>query len=253
MPVHDWTRVAAGIFHDFHLSWIGELKGVLNDGLLPPDYYALAEQFASKAYGPEVLTLRLQAAPDGGAAEPQHRDRSGILALPNRPPRARFTATTEMAFYLQKQNSVVIRHVSGDEVVALIEVVSPGNKSSRSALRRFVEKAAESIFRGYHLLILDVNPPTRRDPQGIHGAIWEEIEDSSYCAPKDKPLTLVAYACDDPVKTAFVEPVAVGDTLPDMPLYLTPDFYVNVPLEATYQAAWRTVPRRWQRVLSPEA
>jgi hypothetical protein len=43
--------------------------------------------------------------------------------------------------------------------------------------------------------------------------------------------------------------VAVGDVLPDMPLFLEPGVYVSVPLEATYQAAWRGMPDRWQRVL----
>src|SRR2546423_13207152 len=57
MPIHDWTRVEAGIFHDFHLAWIGELRRVLNAGLLPPDYYALAEQIAGEL-GPDVLTLQ---------------------------------------------------------------------------------------------------------------------------------------------------------------------------------------------------
>ena len=37
------------------------------------------------------------------------------------------------------------------------ELVSPGNKSSRRAIRSFVEKAVESLFRGFHLLIFD--PP----------------------------------------------------------------------------------------------
>jgi hypothetical protein len=26
MPIHDWTRVDAGIFHDFHLAWIAEIR-----------------------------------------------------------------------------------------------------------------------------------------------------------------------------------------------------------------------------------
>jgi len=43
MPVHDWTLVDAGIFHDFHTVWIGALRNVLSEGLLPEGYYALAE------------------------------------------------------------------------------------------------------------------------------------------------------------------------------------------------------------------
>ena len=44
MPVHDWTRVDAGIFHDFHTVWTGELRNALNGGLLPDGYYALADR-----------------------------------------------------------------------------------------------------------------------------------------------------------------------------------------------------------------
>jgi hypothetical protein len=46
MPVHDWTRVDAGIFHAFHHDWITEIGGALNGGLLPAGYYALPEQVA---------------------------------------------------------------------------------------------------------------------------------------------------------------------------------------------------------------
>ena len=56
MPVHDWTRVAAGIFHEFHLDWIFTIKQALNQGVLPPDYYALAEQVSGGLH-PDVLTL----------------------------------------------------------------------------------------------------------------------------------------------------------------------------------------------------
>ena len=41
---------------------------------------------------------------------------------------------------------------------------------------------------------------------------------------------------------AYVEPVGIGDALPDMPAYLDRDGYVPVPLEATYLATWATCP-----------
>ena len=40
MPIHDWTRVDAGIFHHFHVTWIPEIARALNAGLLPDGYYA---------------------------------------------------------------------------------------------------------------------------------------------------------------------------------------------------------------------
>jgi len=58
MPVHDWTRVDAGIFHAFHHGWITELARALNRGLLPSEYYALPEQHAA-GFGTDVLTLAL--------------------------------------------------------------------------------------------------------------------------------------------------------------------------------------------------
>ena len=43
MPMHDWKRVEAGIFHAFHHEWISEISRALNRGLLPDDMYALPE------------------------------------------------------------------------------------------------------------------------------------------------------------------------------------------------------------------
>ena len=126
-----------------------------------------------------------------------------------------------MEFYRRKQNTVAVRHVSDDRIVAMVEVVSPGNKASRHALRSFVEKAAQLLDRRVHLLILDLLPPGRRDPHGIHAAIWEEIANEECDLPADKPLTLAAYETALTVRY-YVEPVAVDDVLPDMPLFLEP-------------------------------
>jgi hypothetical protein len=249
MPVHDWSRVGAGTFHDFHCGWIVEIRNALNNGVLPPDYYAMAEQIAG-SMGPDVLTL--EAVGPNGGDEPGGVTR-GATAVALAPPKVRLTATTEMDEYVLKQKALVIRHSSDDRIVALVEILSPGDKASRHALRSFVEKAAEALARGYHLLLIDLHRPGPRDPQGIHGALWEEIADASYRAPADTPLTLAAYSAGRP-KTAYVEPIAVGDRLPEMPLFLDPGWYVSAPLEATYQAAWRGMPRRWRDVLErPDA
>ena len=64
MPMHDWTRVAPGIFHAFHHDWITEMARALNGGLLPDDYYALPEQQAA-GFGPDVLALQSQPANEG--------------------------------------------------------------------------------------------------------------------------------------------------------------------------------------------
>jgi hypothetical protein len=255
MPVHDWTRVFDGIFHHFHHEWLSTLSRTLNAGLLPPDYYAMADQFAG-GRGPDVLALEnVSPSPEQSRGdEPENNGASGngIIALATAPPQVRFTATSEAEWFARKHKAIAIRHRSGDRVVAIVEIVSPGNRSNRHGLRSFIEKTVEFLEAGIHLLIIDLFPPTTRDPQGIHGAIWSEIADDSFRLPEDKPLTLVAYSAGE-LKTAYIEPVAVGDVLPDMPLFLEPDKYINVPLEATYQAAFDAVPRRWRDVLQPPA
>jgi hypothetical protein len=245
MPVHDWTRVDAGIFHDFHHEWISTLRRALNDGLLPPDYYALAEQQAA-GFGPDVLTLQSTAPQADEVAEVGPSGRGARLLLA--PPRVRFTAEAHREFLRRKKSTITVRHVSGDHIVAVVEVMSPGNKAARNAFKAFINKACELIEYKIHLLILDLFPPTKRDPLGIHAALWEEIADEAFTPPGDKPVTLVSYESAQVVK-AYIEPVAVGDVLPSMPLFLEPGAHILVPLEATYNAAFAAAPQRWRRVL----
>jgi len=71
--------------------------------------------------------------------------------------------------------------------------------------------------------------------------IWDHLRDEAFTLPPDKPLTVAAYAAGAET-IAYVEPVAVGDPLPDLPVFLTADRYVPCPLEATYQTAWEQFP-----------
>jgi hypothetical protein len=236
MPMHDWKKVEAGIFHAFHHDWITALGQALNGGLLPDDYYALPEQVAA-GFGPDVLTLQTQPPASSGG---------GIATRPR--PQTRFTAETATEFYRRKKSSVVVRHVSGDRMVAVLEIVSPGNKSTRDGFRAFVNKACELLEHRVHLLLIDPFPPAKRDPDEIHAAIWGEVTDETFHLPPDKPLTLVAYECGISTR-AYIEPIAVGDSLPDMPLYFEPDSYVPIPLEQTYLTSFAAMPLRWRRVL----
>ena len=250
MPIHDWSKVDAGIFHDFHHAWIERIKELLNDGALPADYYALAEQHASQ-FGPDVLTLQTRPGELPGRDDVRPvlngpgGDQGGVTVAE---PKARLAGETDLEFYRRKQNVVAVRHVSGDRLVAMVEIVSPGNKSGQTVFRKFVDKAVELLSQDIHLLILDLIPTTRRDPNGIHGAIWEALTGQEYTAPAGKPLTLAAYEAEMGVR-AFVEAVAVGDALPEMPLFLQAGAHVPVALEATYQSAWEAVPRRWRSVI----
>ncbi|HJT77296.1 MAG TPA: DUF4058 family protein [Gemmataceae bacterium] len=243
MPIHDWTAVRAGTFHNFHVLWTSTLTNRLNAGLLPPGFFAMAEQVIG---GPEPDVVSLHTRP-----RPQPED-GGVAVAPPRP-RATFVMPVpeDKERYARKANRIVVHHELGN-VVAVIEIVSPGNKESKHAVRAFVEKAGELIRRGVNLLVVDLFPPGARDPQGVHQLIWDEITDQPFELPPGKPLTLAAYQTA-PTITAYVEPVAVGDRLPDMPLFLHEDHYVNVPLEETYQTTWDVLPVEIRRLLPPSA
>ncbi len=127
-------------------------------------------------------------------------------------------------------------------MVAVLEVVSPGNKDSKHAVAAFIAKAIDFVRNGIHFLVIDLFPLGPRDPQGLAQAIWDELAGESLGArPPDKLLTVAAYDAGDEL-SAYVEPLAVGDLLPDAPLFLAPGWYVNVPLEATYMASWDVTP-----------
>lgn len=232
MPIHDWTRVRANRFHDFHQTWTIRIRDTLNRDVLPDGYLAMAEQITGGPE-PDVVTLSLPMKPGDGA--------SGALGIAENPPKARVQTQSETASYARKANRITIRHPDG-EVIAVIEIVSPGNKDSRHAIRAFARKAVEFLHAGIHLLIVDLFPPSKRDPRGIHKLIWDRIRDEEFELPLDKPLTLAAYSAGTTIR-GYIELIGVGDSLPDMPIFLTSDRYVPCPLEATYQQSWDVFPK----------
>jgi hypothetical protein len=197
MPLHDWTRVRSNRFHDFHQGWTVELCNALNSAGLPAGYFAMIE---TKTRG-----LGLD---DDLDLSDSH--------LPN---------LADAALYARRANRITIRRPDGI-ATAVLEIVSPGNKDSVHAAEDFARKAVDFLLAGVHLLIVDLFPPGPRDPQGIHKLIWDRLCDEPFALPPDKPLTLAAYEAG-PETVAYVEPVAVGDPLPDMPVFFAPGRHVK--------------------------
>lgn len=241
MPMHDWTRVEPTIFHHFHQRWSVAIADALNAGLLPPGLSALIEQSAG-GVEPDVLAVERR---------PRRRPTPGGTATA---PRTRLTvevADQERAG-VRRANRVAIRHRLG-EVVCVIEVVSPGNKSSRARLRKFLDKTHQFMRAGVHLLLVDPFPPGPRDPHTLHKLIWDEYEDVPFAPPADEPLLQAAYRVrmDElgPAPTAYLEPLRVGSALTDMPAWIDPDEFVEVPLEAAYRAAWASCPPDYRHLV----
>lgn len=236
MPLHDWTRVPAGLFHHFHQSWSVGLVQALNAGRLPKGTIALVEQ-RSGPREPDVLAIEARAGRSGLDV-----DAGGVAIM--EPPVTQIVHRSDKEIYAGRANRIVIRHHLG-RIVAVIEIVSPGNKDTRAALRDFVDKTVQFLREGIHVLVVDLFPPTPRDPQGIHKVLWDEIGDEPFAFPPGKDRTLVSYETGDD-RIAYIEPVAIGDVLRDMPLFLTRSLHVPVPLESTYLATWDATPEEFR-------
>ncbi len=233
MPIHDWRHIPAGLFHHFHQDWSIEIARELNRSRLPQGLSALVEQ-RSGPHEADVLTIESTQRTSRSDAG---RDRGVALA---ELPRTRIVRRSSKSIYASRANRIVVRHHLG-RIVAVIEIISPGSKDSRAAFRDFVEKTIDMLRSGIHVLIVDLFPPTSRDPCGIHKAVWDEVEEEEFTFPPGKDRILVSYETGAQ-QAAYIEPIAVGDELPEMPLFLTNSLHIQVPLEPTYRAAWEASP-----------
>ncbi len=222
----------AGLFHDFHQSWCVRLKDALNAGRLPRE---LPRSWNSDPARVSLTSLQSKPGPDGA-------EWSWVPAAwpPMPPPAVQIVHRSESELYAARANLIVIRHHLG-RILAVIEIVSPGNKDTREALHNFVEKTVQFLQAGIHVLVVDLFPPTPRNPQGIHQAIWDEIGDEPFSFPPGKDRLLVSYETGED-RIANIEPLALGDALREMSLCLTSGLHVPVPLESTYQATWDARP-----------
>ena len=233
MPFHDWTQVPSGLFHHFHQDWSIEIARTLNRGQLPPGLCALVEQRSGPREA-DVLAI------EGRRNRPRPDSQSGGGLATMAKPVTRFVHRSNKEIYSVRANRILVKHHLG-RIIAVIELMSPGNKDSRSAMRDFVTKSLDFLRAGIHLLVVDLFPPTPRDPLGIHKLIWDEIQDDDFAFPDGKDRTLVSYDAGID-QTAYVEPIGLGETIPDMPLFLGQELHVMVPLESTYQATWNALP-----------
>lgn len=250
MPIHDWTRVTAGDYHHFHQDWTIELARQLNRGRLPAGYLALTDQ-RIEGWEPDVTGLFAPA--PRGVPVPT----SGGVTVAEHPPvaqlsrRATARTETEAAGYARRANRLLVQK-NDRTVVAVIEIVSPGNKDREHSVNQFVAKVREFMRKGVHVLFVDLFPPGDHDPDGLDAAVWSVWDDAPGDRPADKPLTAASYDAGTPF-LSYVAPLTVGDVLPEMPLFLQPDVYVPCPLEDSYQAAWDALPAQLRDAVSPPA
>lgn len=148
---------------------------------------------------------------------------------------------------------LAVRAEAGDRLVAVIEVVSRGNKASRDGIGSFLRESAELLGAGVHLALLDPHAPGPRDPAGLHNELWDYLTGRGHELPADAPQAYTAWEADAGGVVPYAVTVAAGGPLPDLPLFLRPGGCVELPLEATATAAFAALPARRRALLEPAA
>ncbi|MCW8138960.1 MAG: DUF4058 family protein [Planctomycetota bacterium] len=224
MPLHDWARVPDNVFHNFHVAWLAQLAGALNASVLPPGYLARAEEYVGP-FQADVLTLEAGAPRTQPASGPA-REPTATIA----PPR----------FDVTRQRRITVFSARDERRVAVLEVVSPGNKDSARRARWFEEKLVDCLAAGLHLLLVDLLAPTAAAP-GFAEAVARELG-SDQVPPGGRAATSFECQPAPPVVRVYHQSFAPGAPLPPAPLFLEPGRAVEVPLEETYAAAFGWLP-----------
>ncbi|MBI4602426.1 MAG: DUF4058 family protein [Planctomycetes bacterium] len=253
MALHDWSLVDSGIFHNFHLLWIGRLNAHLNERILPEPYYAIAEPVLGEAV-PDVITLQEQGiAPRDDVAASQGLVREepsqGAVALAPAPVLVQELGPPDPYALLARLISIR-DSLRDDRVVAVIELVSHANKASRVHSERFTEKSLSLLAKGIHLVIIDVQPGTALVPNGFHEKICEAYGAQPPARPENRPCQAASYeVLGTSAVRAHIVALRTGDKLPEMPVFLLPHHFVRLPLDTSYQEAFTSLPRKFRVLL----
>jgi hypothetical protein len=209
MPIHDWTRAPDFAFHSFQHGWVVEASRRLNKGLLPRPLYSMTE----------TIDLRPQTGfhnlpePKGPVVS-RHSWEERLTDADEQPPRSAFQSRDD-----QPQYACRLLTVRDDlhQPLAAIVWITDQDKRTPYRLEAITGMATAALTRGIHLLVIDLFPPLAQEPKSIHELIWARARGVSLAMPSDQPLTVASYDAGNEL-TAYVDPLAVGDPLPDAPL-----------------------------------
>lgn len=127
----------------------------------------------------------------------------------------------------------------GRQLLAVVELVSPGNKKESAERNQFAGKCMSYLNRGIGLVVIDIVTDRHAN---LHNHLVELAGHPQASRMADDPGTYcVAYRPTRRGQDAFFDqwhhPLVVGSRLPDVPLYLKGYGCVRLDLEATYAEA----------------
>jgi hypothetical protein len=231
MPLLDHFVAPLSVSHPwrgFHSSWAGAIVRQLNNGVLPPPFYAIPNIDLGGPVEIDVATLR--------DASGEETTGSGGVALWT-PPAAAIAVPVEFPA-LDLIEVQVFHDEGGPRLTAAIELVSPANKDRPAHRRAFTVKCASYLDEGASVVVIDA--VTTRHANLHHELI--QLLDLDAAAQWQSPTHLYAAAYrslpgEDGAKLEiWREPLTVGLALPLMPLWLGADIAVPLDLQKSYEA-----------------
>ena len=212
-------------WRSFHGAWAATIARLLNQGVLPPGYYAVPFVDRDGPVEIDVATLRESASSAGGAVAPRtwEPDAPGLSVAVELPP-------------VDEVEVQVFADDGDPRLAAAIELLSPRNKDRPQARQAFAIKCVGYLQRGSSVVVVDTVTTRRAD---LNAAILALLGvDPGATIPAG--LTAVSYRTvgrEGPTQNLSVWPesLALGESLPTVPLWIADDFSVPLDLEASYR------------------
>jgi hypothetical protein len=231
-PLHGPRR-----WEGFHHAWATFIAQQLNQQTLPAGYFAESEISAGAEFEIDVAALRDQ------TGSRSTDDAATTATAVWSPPLPALTADVSFA-QLDSYEIKVYQDLGGAELRGAIELVSPANKDRAGSRRTFAAKCAGYVRHGIGLVIIDVVTARSAD---LHAELMAVLETTTRPTAWKSPTGLYAVAyrpvtlLNAPRLEMWPEALAVGQTLPVLPLWLALDLCVPLRLEDSYLATCQSL------------
>jgi hypothetical protein len=218
-------------WHAFHNAWATYISSDLNQRL-PEGYFAEA----NVQFGIEIDVATFE---EAGARYTDNAASGDHISYPSAEAGVGWTApvptqTVPIAIITDTVEVLVFNREAGPTLAGAIELVSPANKERPAHRDAFVSKCAAYLQQGIGLIIVDIVTGRRAN---LHDELLARLR-APEVVPWDAELYAVAYR---PVKRAgqpsldmWQATVAVGASLPTLPLWLRGNLCLPVDLDMTY-------------------
>lgn len=216
-------------WRSFHGAWAAAIARLLNQGVLPPGYYAVPLIDRDGPIEIDVAALREQEAtlPAGNPVTPQTWT----------PPAPGLTVAVELLV----ADGVEVQVFADDgapRLMAAIELLSPRNKDRPQARQAFAVKCVGYLQQGSSVVVVDTVTTRRAD---MNAPILSLLGVDASAAAMPAGLSAVSYRAigrDEETQQLSLWPasLALGQPLPTLPLWIASDFSVPLDLEASYRA-----------------